>query len=198
MLHRKKDFIPILGIRLDYLQGKKRTGIWRWNMRKAREKMEIQILWWRQQSTWLWKNQNTSTSLTMPGPSRWVSNCMWYIWHKWHNVWFQESLKMLFRLQLPDNSWLTRQDWVPGWLLSWTLRRMWRWISYIGGSDLKAPLQVVEEVLKDRWKFAQTYSLGGATAEERQPVWYDWSTRCVLNFLLCKVCDGWVWLENTS
>ena len=53
-----------------------------------------------------------------------------------------------------------------------------------------APLQVVEEVLKDRWKFAQTYSLGGATAEERQPVWYDWSTRCVLNFLLCKVCDG--------
>ena len=32
--------------------------------------------------------------------------------------------------------------------------------------------QVVEEVLKERWKFAQTYSLGGATAEERQPVWY--------------------------
>ena len=33
--------------------------------------------------------------------------------------------------------------------------------------------QVVEEVLKERWKFAQTYSLGGATAEERQPVWYQ-------------------------
>ena len=53
-----------------------------------------------------------------------------------------------------------------------------------------APLQVVEEVLKDRWKFAQTYSLGGATAEERQPVWYDWSTICVVYYLLCKVCDG--------
>jgi len=38
--------------------------------------------------------------------------------------------------------------------------------------DIEEDVEVVEEVLKDRWKFAQTYSLGGATAEERQPVWY--------------------------
>ena len=63
-------------------------------------------------------------------------------------------------------------------------------MSHLWGSDLMALLQVVEEVLKDRWKFAQTYSLGGATAEERQPVWYDWSSICVGNYLLCKVCDG--------
>ena len=32
--------------------------------------------------------------------------------------------------------------------------------------------ECLEGVLRERWRFAQTYSLGGATAEERQPVWY--------------------------
>ena len=39
-----------------------------------------------------------------------------------------------------------------------------------GGECLEGGL--LEGVLRERWRFAQMYSLGGATVKERQPVWY--------------------------
>ena len=149
----------------------------RLNMRRERRRMGTPTLWLRPRWTSPLKSQSTYIWLTMPGHFR-LEEIIW-----WRDL-FGHNFDT-FRLLQPDSSWSTLLGWVPGWLLSWTLSRMMRrWIfalmdieeNYVAVDlwswETAYVWQVVEEVLKERWKFSQTYSLGGATAEERQPVWY--------------------------